>query len=72
MTQNVLSNDEAVTWSKHFFFVTFERYVTNLRGTFAPIPISTHPTVHAIYYSTITTTNVYSTVTTSQDAKPRV
>jgi hypothetical protein len=24
-------------------FVTFERYVTNLRGTFVPVPISTHP-----------------------------
>jgi hypothetical protein len=49
MTQNVLTNDEAVTWSKHFFrsiFLTFERYLTNLRGTFVLVPISTHPIVH--------------------------
>jgi hypothetical protein len=48
MTQNVLTNDEAATGSKHFFsfiFVTFARYVTNLRGTFVPVPISTHPTI---------------------------
>jgi hypothetical protein len=25
------------------FFVTFERYVTNLRGTFVLVPISTYP-----------------------------
>jgi hypothetical protein len=37
MTQNVVTNDEAVSGSKNFFlaiFGTFERYVTNLRGTF--------------------------------------
>jgi hypothetical protein len=47
MTQNVLTNDEAVFGSKHFLniFVTFERQVTNLRGTFVPIPISTHPVI---------------------------
>jgi hypothetical protein len=29
-----------------FIFVTFERYVvTNLRGTFVPVPISTNPTI---------------------------
>jgi hypothetical protein len=39
MTQNVLTNDEAVT------FITFERYVTNLRGTFVLVPISTHPSI---------------------------
>jgi hypothetical protein len=44
MTQNVLTNDEAVTGSKHFF-VTFERYITNLWGTFVLVPISTHPSV---------------------------
>jgi hypothetical protein len=39
-------------WSGHwvktlfsFIFVTSERYVTNLRGTFVPVPKSTHPTV---------------------------
>jgi hypothetical protein len=48
MTQNVLTNDEEVTGSKHFFlfiFVTFGRQVTNLRGTFVLVPISTHPSV---------------------------
>jgi hypothetical protein len=33
-----------------FIFVTFERferYVTNVRGTFVPVPISTHPTAHS-------------------------
>jgi hypothetical protein len=34
MTQKVMTNDEAVTGSKNFFFGTFGRYVTNLRGTF--------------------------------------
>jgi hypothetical protein len=29
-----------------FICVTFERYVTNLRGTFVPVPISTHPTAY--------------------------
>jgi hypothetical protein len=51
MTQNVLTNDEEVTGSKYFFsfiFVTFEKYVTNLRGTFVPVPISTHPTIHVL------------------------
>jgi hypothetical protein len=38
MTQNVLTNDEEVTGS--IIFVTFERYVTNFRGTFVPVPIS--------------------------------
>jgi hypothetical protein len=38
MTQKIVTNDEAVTWSKNFFFTilgTFGRYryVTNLRGT---------------------------------------
>jgi hypothetical protein len=49
MTQNVLTNHEAVTGSKHFFsfiFVIFERYVTNFRGTCVLVPISTHPTIH--------------------------
>jgi hypothetical protein len=52
MTQNVLTNDEAVTGSKHFdsfIFVTFERYVTNLRGTFVPVPIPTHPTYTVLF-----------------------
>jgi hypothetical protein len=38
MTQKVETNDEAVTGSKKFLFAifgTFERYVTNLMGTFA-------------------------------------
>jgi hypothetical protein len=37
MTQKVVTNDEEVTGSKIFFYIfgTFERYVTNLRGTFA-------------------------------------
>jgi hypothetical protein len=50
MTQKVMTNDEAVTGSKKFFFAifgTFGRYVTNLRGTFAEnvkkSPKSTHP-----------------------------
>jgi hypothetical protein len=49
MTQNDLTNDEAVTGQNTFFsfiFVTYERYrtyVTNLRGTFVLVPISTHP-----------------------------
>jgi hypothetical protein len=38
MTQKVVTNDEAATGSKIFFcvaiFGTFERYVTNPRGTF--------------------------------------
>jgi hypothetical protein len=37
MTQKVVTNDEAVTGSKKFFFAnfgTFGRYITNLRGTF--------------------------------------
>jgi hypothetical protein len=37
MTQKVMTNDEAVTGSKKFFFAIFGtlgRYVTNLRGTF--------------------------------------
>jgi hypothetical protein len=37
MIQKVVTNDEAVAGSKHFFlaiFGTFERYITNLRGTF--------------------------------------
>jgi hypothetical protein len=37
MTQKVVTNDEAVTGSKNFFFAifgTFGRYITNLRGTF--------------------------------------
>jgi hypothetical protein len=37
MAQKVVTNDEAVTGSKKFFFAifcTFGRYVTNLRGTF--------------------------------------
>jgi hypothetical protein len=29
-----------------FIFITMERYVTNLRGTFVLVPISTHPTAH--------------------------
>jgi hypothetical protein len=37
MTQKVMTNDEAVSGSKKFFFAifgTFGRYITNLRGTF--------------------------------------
>jgi hypothetical protein len=37
MTQQVMTNDEAVTGSKKIFFAifgTFGRFVTNLRGTF--------------------------------------
>jgi hypothetical protein len=37
VTQKVVTNGEAVTGSKKFFFAifgTFGRYVTNLRGTF--------------------------------------
>jgi hypothetical protein len=64
MTQNVLTNDEAVTGSKHFFafiFVTFERYVTNLRGTFVLVLIPTHPTVHFVLKVTYSiVTPVYS------------
>jgi hypothetical protein len=52
MTQNVVANDEAVTGSKHRLFSsisdTFERYVTNLRGTFVLVPISTHPNVYIV------------------------
>jgi hypothetical protein len=47
-------------WSGHwvkplfsFIFVTFERYVTNLRGTFVPVPISTHPTVQYVFVAYI-------------------
>jgi hypothetical protein len=39
MILDVVTNDEAVTWSKNVFaiFGTFERYVINLRGTFGEI-----------------------------------
>jgi hypothetical protein len=53
MTQQVVTNDEAVTGSKNFFFAifgTFGRYVTNLRGTFVEIaksPKSTHPSIQS-------------------------
>jgi hypothetical protein len=53
MTQKVVTNDEAVTGSKKFFFAifgTFGRYITNLRGTFVEnvkkSRKSTHPIVH--------------------------
>jgi hypothetical protein len=54
MTQNVGTNDEAVTGSKQFFFIflTFERDTTNYRGTLVEsvkkIQQSTHPTVQYI------------------------
>jgi hypothetical protein len=36
MAKNLMTNDDAVTRSKRFIaiFGTFERFVTNLRGTF--------------------------------------
>jgi hypothetical protein len=57
-------------WSGHwvktlfpFIFVTCERYVTNLRGTFVPVPISTHPTLQYEYkqyaFSCNTVTFIY-------------
>jgi hypothetical protein len=50
MAKNVVTNDERWSghWGKKLFssvFVTFERYVTNLRGTLVLVPISTHPLV---------------------------
>jgi hypothetical protein len=49
MTQNVLTNDEAVTWVKTFFFSnildTFERYETNPRDAFVLVPISTYSSI---------------------------
>jgi hypothetical protein len=50
-SQNVVTNDEEVTWPKKIvfaIFATFGRYVTNLRGTLVEnvkkSPKSTHPT----------------------------
>jgi hypothetical protein len=31
------------------FSLLFLRYTTNLRGTLALVPISTHPTIHGFY-----------------------
>jgi hypothetical protein len=53
MTQSVLTNDEAVTGSKHFFHLfslLLKGYVTNLRGTLVPVPISTHPNIQNVYH----------------------
>jgi hypothetical protein len=36
-----------------FIFVTFERYVTHLRGTFVLVPISTHPINQATEVNTV-------------------
>jgi hypothetical protein len=51
-TQNVGTNDKAVTGSKQFFFfifLTFERETTNYRGTLVEhvkkVKKSTHPNV---------------------------
>jgi hypothetical protein len=43
MPQNVLTNDEVVTGSKHFFSLIFVTFLGN-KGTFVLVPISSHPT----------------------------
>jgi hypothetical protein len=57
MTQKVVTNDEAVTGSKHFFaiFGTFGRYITNLRGTFVENvkKVENQPTLLYIQHITI-------------------
>jgi hypothetical protein len=67
MTQNVVTNDEAVTGSQHFIaiFGNIGSYETNLRGTFVDnvkkSPKSTHPPLGVFIQTEATALQIFNT-----------